>query len=119
MHDRDFPPLLNEIADVIGVEATMKLVAGVAGSRVHIPARTPDGHWLPELIGREASDKLGKHFQVRRGGSYIKIPLGPKQMYAVARKEVLALRGKASLDKIAQMVGVSRTFVETTFRNNP
>lgn len=120
MHERPhLPPFLNEIADIIGVEATIVLVEGCAGMRIHIPARAPDDHWLPLMIGRDAADKLCEHFRVRNGGSYIAIPLGPRRFYDHARREVLALRGKASIDRIAYMVGVSRTFVHGVFRDNP
>ncbi|MFT4098446.1 MAG: helix-turn-helix domain-containing protein [Rhodoblastus sp.] len=115
-----FPPLLNEIADAAGVEAAMALVRAKGGARVHIPGRAPDGHWLVDLIGREAADKLCAHFRVRDGGSYIKLPLGPKAHYAIQRERVREMLAEAiSTDQIVIALGVSRTFVDSVRAATP
>ena len=38
------PPLLNEIAEVAGVVAALAIAEARGGTRVHLPARAPDGH---------------------------------------------------------------------------
>ncbi len=108
-----FPPLLNEIVDVVGLDAALALVQAKGGVRVHIPGCAPDGHWIVETIGREAADRLCAHFRVRNGGSYFRLPLGPKAFYAVQReraRELLAA-GK-STDAVISALGVSRSFVD-------
>ncbi|MBX3527539.1 MAG: hypothetical protein KF904_15150, partial [Rhodoblastus sp.] len=72
------PPLLNEIAEVAGVVAAVAIAEARGGTRVHFPARAPDGHWLVALVGREAADELCAHFRATQaGGSYVLIPVGP------------------------------------------
>ncbi len=57
------PQVLAEIAEVAGIEAAWELAGAVGGTYVHIPSRQmPDDHWLVELVGREAADKIAAHF---------------------------------------------------------
>lgn len=57
------PEVLAEIAEVAGAEAAWELAGAVGGTYIHITSRRmPDGHWLVELLGREAADKISEHF---------------------------------------------------------
>lgn len=112
------PPLLNEIAEVAGVVAALQIAEARGGTRVHFPARAPDGHWLVELVGREAADKLCVHFQVdRRRGNRVDVPLGPKNFYARARRQALALRDEKSVMQIALELQVSDRVVRKWFED--
>lgn len=80
------PGLLAEIAEVAGLDAALKVAEARGGSRTHFPARAPDGHWLVELVGREAANKLCAHFRTTaRGGIELLVPLGPMGFYSKAR----------------------------------
>jgi DNA-binding NarL/FixJ family response regulator len=70
-------PLLQEISDVVGLEATLKFAAACGGTRVYIPARLPKEHWITEAIGRDLAPKLCAHFTYDRRGIHLDMPLYP------------------------------------------
>ena len=106
------PPLLNEIADVAGVEAALALADARGGSRVSIPAKAADTHWLVETLGRDSADKICEHFRSGYGGSVIDLPVGPSSSANATRKKVdQMIRDGVSADKIAQITRVHRTTV--------
>ncbi len=114
------PPKLNEIAEVAGLVAAVAIAEARGGTRVHFPARAPDGHWLVELVGREAADKLCEHFRARpAGGSEVLIPVGPKNFYARARRRALELRGAKPVAQIALDLGVTQRVVFKWFADVP
>jgi hypothetical protein len=102
------PELLVEIAEVAGLDAALKIAEARGGTRTHFPARAPDGHWLVELVGREAADKLCAHFRVTmRGGIELLVPYGPKSHYGKARRrfDELVAEGE-TVAAAARRVGV-------------
>ena len=114
------PPLLNEIAEVAGVVAALAIAEARGGTRVHFPARAPDGHWLVALVGREAADKLCAHFRATQaGGSYVLIPVGPKNFYSRARRRAIELRGQKSASAIALDLGVTERAVYKWWADKP
>ncbi|WP_224825615.1 hypothetical protein [Cognatishimia sp. MH4019] len=106
------PPLLNEIADIAGIDAAIAISNVRGGSRVSIPAKAPDGHWLVDAVGRESADKICEHFRSGYGGAVIDLPVGPKSAANETRKKVdQMIRDGVSADKIAQTMNVHRTTV--------
>lgn len=113
------PPLLNEIADVAGVDAALALADARGGSRVTIPAKLKADHWLNEVVGPEAAEKLCKHFRVgleRQKGAQLDIPLGPKSplnslLHTNQRKIDEMLSAGIRPDEIARTLKVHRTTV--------
>lgn len=106
------PPLLNEIADVIGVEATLVLCKKRGGARLSIPAKAKDDHWLVDAIGREATDKLCEHFRSGYGGTTIDLPVGPYSAAHDTRRRVDdMIRAGLSINEIAHTTRVHRTTV--------
>jgi hypothetical protein len=68
--------ILGEIESVAGLPAMLKLVDVAGGTRVYIPAEASDRHWLVRCVGREAADKLMRHFAVdSRRGQRVDIPV--------------------------------------------
>lgn len=113
------PPLLNEIADVAGFEAALALADARGGSRVTIPAKLKPDHWLNEVVGPQAAEKLCAHFRVgldRQTGAQLDIPLGPKSplnalLYANQRRIDEMLLAGLRPDEIARTLKVHRTTV--------
>lgn len=64
------PGILQEIAELIGMAAMLKLVAKYGGVRLYVPKTIATGHDLVELIGRQAAETLADHF----GGEMLEIP---------------------------------------------
>lgn len=115
-------PLWDEIAEVIGTDAALKLFEARGGGRVSIPAHAPDGHWLVELLGRESADALCGYFQqgTASGGTsgyVLDLPRGPTGVVAetvmtalqVARRKMEeALAAGKSADEAARISGLTR-----------
>jgi len=107
------PGVLHTIAEIAGLPAAVAIAEKYGGSRVHFPASAPNGHWLRELVGTEAAEKLCAHFRAtERGGELVDIPLGPKGFYVSARKAGLKLlEGGLSQYEVARRLGVDRSTV--------
>lgn len=65
------PPLLAEIAEVIGLPLALKLAAECGGTYVYISTRPRADNAAARVIGLEAMRKLGKHF----GAGLIEMPV--------------------------------------------
>lgn len=69
------PGVLAEIADIAGTEIAWAIARAQGGITVYIPAQPGDDHWLVELVGREAADKISQHFVPGKNGIRIEIPM--------------------------------------------
>lgn len=67
-----WPRILQTIAHVIGVEATLKLVKEHGGIRIYVPLELRPAHPLIHTLGREAAEKFVKAFG---GEEHFDIPL--------------------------------------------
>lgn len=56
------PMSLKEMSDIIGLEATHKLVSAYGGTRLRVPVKMPETHPLAELLGLEAARALSCHY---------------------------------------------------------
>lgn len=116
----DLPGLLGEIAEVAGLAAALALAERVGGTRVTIPSRAGDDHWLVETVGREAADLICDHLRIlapdgrEAGARHVQIPLGPTGLLANARvRLVKELEAGTSAREAARRVGMSE---RTAFR---
>jgi hypothetical protein len=110
------PGVLGEIAAVAGDAAALNLAARVGGTRVYIPARVDDSHWLTECVGRRAADQICKHFAIDgRRGQRLDVPLAAgtySQVKRMIAKRVHELdRKHMSSRAIARAVGVTQRTV--------
>lgn len=109
------PAVLQEIADVAGEAAALKIVAQVGGTRAGFPKSIRDDNWLVLCVGRDAAAKIIERF----GGDTCDIPLLDNGCYSKLRRNVatqihkLHLEG-ASSKRIAREVGVTQ---RTIFRH--
>ncbi|CTQ77368.1 hypothetical protein LAX5112_04885 [Roseibium alexandrii] len=89
------PGLPDEIADITDIWVAMAIVELVGGTRVSIPARVPDGHWLVALVGRTAADKICEHFRIlspdgrEASVRQVVIPKGPAACLAKDRTRLV------------------------------
>jgi len=105
------PGLLGDIEAAAGREAAMMLARARGGSRVHIPGQAREGHWLVNLVGMAAAEKICWLFRgAGNGGSYVKIPRGH---YIIANQEIPHLLAQGwSNDRIALHLGIDLSTVQ-------
>lgn len=109
-------PLLNKIADVAGEDAAHAIGMAKAGQQIYIPERAKPDHWLCELVGQTAAEKISEVW----GSKYIEIPPalgGDKKRRAETIARLIA--EGYSINKIVQMTGVSRSTVKDHLRRRP
>jgi hypothetical protein len=110
------PGVLSEVADVAGEPAAVLLASRVGGTRVFIPAKVSDGHWLVDCVGRQKAELICKHFTVDGRGQRIDVPLGGAGAYPQLRRAIakrvhdLDLSNKSS-SQIAREVGITERTV--------
>ena len=87
------PGLLGSIADIAGASVALEIAQSHGGTRVSIPPRAEDGHWLTELVGFETADKICRGLATLnpegrlKGVSQEVIPLGPASVLRNARRK--------------------------------
>lgn len=115
------PPVLRTIADAAGLSAALKLAQDRGGTRVYVPHRVTEGHWLAELVGLDAAHAIARLY----AGENIDIPLGLTGAAQNARRTArAALDAGASVAKAARAAGVTERTVYNLRsrdgrRNNP
>lgn len=102
------PGILAEFATLAGQGAALALARDAGGTRIYVPVRAHDGHWLVMTLGRAAADALCTRF----GGGSIEVPLADTGSYkalqrTVARRIHELDEAKASERTIARRVGVT------------
>lgn len=120
MTPEDLPGYLGEIAEAAGVDAALALAKARGGTRIDIPARVTEGHWLVEVVGRKAADQICDYFRTlsaehrEAGVRHIVIPRGPVAIMKQAQKQLeQELLAGASPRAAARAAGLSE---RTAFR---
>ncbi|MEP2707797.1 MAG: hypothetical protein ABJQ71_15215 [Roseibium sp.] len=110
----ELPGLLGEIAEVTDIGVAMAIAERVGGTRVSIPARAGDDHWLVETVGREATNTICNHFRIMSpegrevGARHVIIPRGPAGCLAKARTRLAKeLESGVSAREAARRAGLS------------
>jgi len=101
------PPTLADIAREAGLPAALKLMREKGGTKVFIPKRAPDDHWLVLLVGREAADRLGAYY----ASGQVFIPVGDRsshRAYLRQRRQAVAdlVENGSSLNTVALETGM-------------
>lgn len=106
---QDLPPLAREIAECIGVEATLALSREYGGQMYKVPKNPRPGSRLVNAIGMEAAQKFGYFF----GGEQINIFNAKIVMTLKRREEVLALvrSGQINKTEAATRLGMTTRWV--------
>jgi hypothetical protein len=93
------PGLLGDIADIAGADIAFLIAESHGGTRVTIPPRATDDHWLTELVGFETADRICRGLATLDADGKLKgvqaevIPKGPAAILKAARR-----RAQAALD---------------------
>jgi hypothetical protein len=105
------PPLLQEIADVVGLAAAMKLAEIKGGQRVFVPDAVDADHWLAQLIGTDKATALAFYF-THDGGVHLDIPKG-ELLRRAQRNDLIAklIADGRSANDIAAAVDLTRRHI--------
>lgn len=104
----DLSPFLQELAEQVGLEGTLKFIESFGGQYMYIPRGLGQGelldHPIIDELGLELAQKLGLYFD----GDYVQIPTG-KALLAVLRRQKIRADLMAGLtrNEIASRHGVT------------
>lgn len=105
------PGIMREIVDVAGAAAAWEIARTCGGRPVTFPAHVDNNHWLVELVGLDAAQKLCDHFSV--GGKRVRIEI-PLARDAERRLRLIkALEGGMAATDAAAVSGMH---VRTAYR---
>jgi hypothetical protein len=94
---------LEALIDIVGEAPALRLVAARGGSRIYVPGRLSEDHWLVALIGAEAAGRLVDHVATGHGGGSVELPRGPAGRFGEYRRRLMAAAaGDASAAEIAR-----------------
>lgn len=109
MNATDLPGVLREIAEIVGVDATLTLARARGGTEVYIPAQSRPGHWLVKAVGEQAARRICREY----AGATLMLPLGPTGTMAQARHVAdRMIREGHSSAAIASTVGLTTRAIE-------
>lgn len=107
------PGILADIADIAGIDVAYEVARSHGGTRVSIPPRATEGHWLTELVGFETADKICQGLATLdpdgklRGVQNEIIPRGPAAILTAARRRARqALQDGHSAREAARIAGL-------------
>ncbi len=100
------PAELEFLSDLIGAEATLRLIELHGGTRVHVPKSPNQGSKLSRDIGLTAAKALA----ARWGGDTLKVPLA-----RYWRARIYRMNGR-TYREIARLLGVNEGTVHTYLR---
>lgn len=85
------PGVLREIADVVGVEAAVRIAELCGGARLFIPTQVKPDWWLARAIGEDKAKAIARHFTSGDHSQNIEIPLGETGAAATRRRALCAM----------------------------
>lgn len=97
------PQSLQDIADVIGIAATLKLVERYGGRRLCVPRRLDPGHELISVLGQRAATALVSTYALER----ISVPSAGRTLVAERDKEIRARKGRQTVSGLAEEFGLT------------
>lgn len=104
LNPESLPPIIAQIAALIGIEATELIIKTHAGGPpLYVPIRVT-GHGLTELIGEEAARLLAQDY----GGQTIRIPNCSNALRETRNALIVDMRSRRrKLNLIASTMGMS------------
>ncbi|WP_293766365.1 Mor transcription activator family protein [uncultured Aquitalea sp.] len=93
IEERYLPTVLQEIANLIGLPATLVLVRTYGGRRMYVPKRFDPDHPIVKLLGHEAAAKL---IEVYGGLEHFDLPKGEVAIKAARDRQIRLERAGGS-----------------------
>ncbi len=95
------PESIKELADIIGVNKALSIVALRGGTKLSIPDQAKETHWLVDVIGYESFNDLCYHYS----GCEIEIPKCFKTIGLITDREILEDRKNLTMAGLARKYG--------------
>jgi Mor family transcriptional regulator len=108
---RYLPPILQEIAELIGLQATLVLVKSYGGTRLYVPKRFDSDHPIVKLIGHE---QAARFFEKFGGQDQFDFPKGEIAVKAARDKQI---RGQRADGATHARLAVTHGLSERQIRN--
>lgn len=101
----DLPATLQEVAELVGLPATIALVERWGGIRVFVPRadNLHEAHPLVQALGPEAARKLAEYFD----GSELPVPRAAAALRRLRDETIRAARGEAPAARLAREHGLT------------
>jgi len=88
----DLPESLTDVADAIGLPATLALVEHAGGVRIYVPERLSDDHRLVEWLGRDAAAMLSDAY----AGEELVVPRCAEALRRVRNRQIRRERSEGA-----------------------
>lgn len=98
------PAVLQEIAEVAGLDAAWALARAKGGTTIFLPRRVGHRHWLAEIVGYEAARKICDHFRSNHQERVV-VPMAAASQRDLRWREVLS-NPDLSINDTAERLGV-------------
>lgn len=86
LHDLDhLPDSVSDLAEHLGVDSALRIVATLGGCTIHVPKTISEGHFLHFELGREIAQALAREY----GNSKLEIPRCAVALRDVRDKAIL------------------------------
>lgn len=70
------PTVIAEIAEIAGMDAAWAIARAKGGRQVYVPSEAKPDHWLTELVGLAAAQKICDFYRAGNSGAHLLIPMG-------------------------------------------
>ena len=98
------PKIYQEIAEVAGLDATLKLAAERGGTRIQVPRRASGDHWLVRVMGETGAQALCGLY----GNESVTLPANPAgSVKSRTRRIRQAIAAGKKPDEVALIGGVT------------
>lgn len=97
------PAVLQEIAEVAGLDAAWAIARAKGGTTIFLPRRVGSRHWLSQIVGYETAQKICAHFRSNHQERLV-VPMGVGTQRLERWHE--AAQQDLSINETAEYVGV-------------
>ncbi len=98
MITEQLPETILEMAEIIGITNTLAIVALRGGTRLTVPVKAKEDHWVVEIIGFESYQKLCRYYC----GEELEIPRCKGVIGLITDREILDDRKNLTMTGLAR-----------------
>jgi len=78
------------LREICGDGPTLKLLSAKGGTRIYVPGRLTDDHWLIGVLGQASAEALVKYMAADGSGCKVELPLGGNGQFGQYRRRLRA-----------------------------